>query len=172
MTTAARRLKELRDRLGYSQEGIAASVGMTQVSWDRWESSPPQALAQLARIAVQYGISADYLLGITDDPLPQGRADKLPHLSVEMIQTMRGLSRVSAERLLAIAAALVAFDEDQRQRVAVRRRWLSQLAQRIGEDNAKEIEENLAEAVTTGDTLPLIETLDRLYPDYTEDRAK
>lgn len=47
---------------------MAAAVGMEQTAWSRWEKNPPTQLDILARIARHYHVSADYLLGIIDDP--------------------------------------------------------------------------------------------------------
>lgn len=74
----ATRLKSLRDSLGFSQEGMAASVGMEQTAWSRWENRPPAQFELLARIARHYGVSADYLLGIVDDPQPVHGEDLPP----------------------------------------------------------------------------------------------
>jgi transcriptional regulator with XRE-family HTH domain len=67
--TVALRLKELRERYGYSQAGMAKAVGMEQTAWSRWERNPPEALLQLRNISEYYGISADYLLGLSDNPI-------------------------------------------------------------------------------------------------------
>lgn len=62
------RLKKLRETLGYSQSGIAQSVGMSQQTWDRWERETPKALDHLATLAKRYNVSADYLLGLSNQP--------------------------------------------------------------------------------------------------------
>ncbi len=62
------RLKQLRDQKGYSQEGIASSIDMKQTTWADWEKHPPEALVRLKKLAEKYQVSADYLLGLTDDP--------------------------------------------------------------------------------------------------------
>lgn len=77
------RLRELRDRLGHSQDGMAAAVGMEQTAWSRWEKNPPAQLDILARISRHYGVSADYLLGIIDDPA--GRRD----LATDELEALR-----------------------------------------------------------------------------------
>lgn len=77
------RLRELRDRLGHSQDGMAVAVGMEQTAWSRWEKNPPAQLEILARIASYYGVSADYLLGLVDDPA--GRRD----LAANELETLR-----------------------------------------------------------------------------------
>lgn len=43
---------------------------MKQRTWADWEKQPPQALLYLRRLAETFGVSTDYLLGLTDDPDP------------------------------------------------------------------------------------------------------
>lgn len=63
----SRRLQDLRNSNGYSQEGMAKIGKMTQRTWGNWETEPPSALESLALIARHFQISADYLLGLTED---------------------------------------------------------------------------------------------------------
>lgn len=44
------------------------SIGMKQTTWGGWERNPPEPLMLLARLAQRYNVSADYLLGLVDDP--------------------------------------------------------------------------------------------------------
>lgn len=62
------RLRELRERLGYSQEGIADSIGMKQRTWSDWERVMPEAIMYMTRLAKKYDVSIDYLCGLTDNP--------------------------------------------------------------------------------------------------------
>lgn len=62
-------IKELRTKHGYSQKTLAKAVGVSPGNISDWESdrSKPgyNALASLARI---FGVSADYLLEIEEQP--------------------------------------------------------------------------------------------------------
>lgn len=162
MDATAVRLRRLRDRLGYSQEGIAHSVGMSQRSWDRWETATPEAFLSLARIAEKYQVSADYLLGLSDDPTPPGRAEAPPPHAEELVDLLRSLSPYNGDRLLAIAEAL--FDHQQRaaERAGERDEALRLLASHVGRPAAAMIDELVAEAVTTGRTAVLLSGLARL----------
>jgi len=66
------RLRELRESRGESQRALAAAVGCSSAAIAQYESGTrsPDALI-LLRIAAHYGVSSEYLLGLTDDPRRQ-----------------------------------------------------------------------------------------------------
>lgn|GEM_PF-1062642 len=100
----AMRLKQLRDSKGFSQEGMAKSVGMTQKSWDRWESHPPESFTHLRRIAERYKVSADYLLGIVDDPFANQDLSTDEQTTLAALRALRGKDKLVARTLLAVLA--------------------------------------------------------------------
>ena len=62
-----KRLKELREERGYTQKQIADKLGLNSVTYLHYEKEqrePPLAL--LADMAQLYGVTVDYLLGLTD----------------------------------------------------------------------------------------------------------
>ena len=79
----ALRFRALREGRGHSQEGMATVAGVSQVTWSNWEKSPPSQFVALASLASHYGVSADYLLGLVDDPA--GRRD----LAADELETLR-----------------------------------------------------------------------------------
>ncbi|MDE6441571.1 MAG: helix-turn-helix domain-containing protein [Clostridia bacterium] len=61
------RLKELREEKNYTQKQLAEMLGINSVTYLHYEKEqrePPLAL--LADIAKFYGVSVDYLLGLSD----------------------------------------------------------------------------------------------------------
>lgn len=67
-TILGERLKELREDVGYTQKQLAEILGINSVTYLHYEKEqrePPLAL--LADIAVFYGVTVDYLLGLSDD---------------------------------------------------------------------------------------------------------
>lgn len=63
------RLKQLRKEMGLSQKSLSEHLGVTQQAVGKWEtgrSSPDPAT--LARLAELLETSADYLLGISEQP--------------------------------------------------------------------------------------------------------
>ena len=70
MGNVSERLKQLREARTGNQSGVARAVGMSQTTYSDWEASPPRALDYLRRLAEHFHVSADYLLGLTNDPRP------------------------------------------------------------------------------------------------------
>lgn len=70
-----KRLRELRQKRGYSQESLAEALGVGNRQIWRYENeeTDPDG-AVVAKIARILGTSADYLLGLTDDPIPYIRS--------------------------------------------------------------------------------------------------
>lgn len=69
MEILAKRLIALRSERKLSRREVAASTGMTERTYQRYENAErdPSAPALLA-LADYYHVSADYLLGRTDEP--------------------------------------------------------------------------------------------------------
>lgn len=77
MDILAERLVKLRSDRKLSRREVAASTGMTERTYQRYENSErdPNAPVLLA-LANYYGVSADYLLGLTDERRPYPRAER------------------------------------------------------------------------------------------------
>ncbi len=63
------RIRELREKHGYTQRELAEKLEMLQPQYFRYEQGQrdlPTAL--LIRLSALYDVSTDYLLGLTDDP--------------------------------------------------------------------------------------------------------
>ncbi len=66
-TNLGQRLKELRKENAYTQKQVAEKLGIKEVTYLHYEKEqrePPLSL--LADIAKFYGVSVDYLLGLSD----------------------------------------------------------------------------------------------------------
>ena len=66
-TNLGQRLKELREEKGLTQKQLAEKLGINSVTYLHYEKEqrePPLSL--LADIAKFYGVSVDYLLGLSD----------------------------------------------------------------------------------------------------------
>ena len=64
------RLRELRKARGLSQLKVAMDLHMSQNSISRYETGEHEpGLKELITLADYYGVSVDYLLGRSEDPL-------------------------------------------------------------------------------------------------------
>lgn len=75
MDILAERLLKLRSERKLSRREVAASTHMTERTYQRYENAErdPSAPSLLA-LADFYGVSADYLLGRTDETAPYPKA--------------------------------------------------------------------------------------------------
>ena len=63
------RLKDLREDHDYTQQQVAAAIGITQRKYSYIETCMQQLTAEvLVSLARFYAVSVDYLLGETDEP--------------------------------------------------------------------------------------------------------
>ena len=71
------RLRDLREDHDLSQEQIAAYLGMKQPQYSRYERGIRDIPTDiLIRLALYYKTSTDYILGLTNDPLPYRQSGK------------------------------------------------------------------------------------------------
>lgn len=72
--TFGERLRETRKKNGEAQPAIAhlIDVSVPQIS-DMENGKKTTTVEKLSLICEHYQVSADYLLGLTDDPTPHGR---------------------------------------------------------------------------------------------------
>ena len=67
----ASRLKTLRTEGGFSQQRVADALQVRQNTYSQYENGRRQLpLEALARLAVFYDVSADYILGLTEVEFP------------------------------------------------------------------------------------------------------
>lgn len=132
------RLRELRDDLGNSQDGMAAAAGVSQRRWSDWERQDPQQMTALANVARHYGVSADYLLGLTDDPRP-GSLSRLSPAGTAFLRMLQGMSE-DAQRD-AVAVAQVLYEADQRRQADLEylKTVLDNVADQIGGKTVDEL---------------------------------
>ena len=70
------RLKKLRKERGEQQVDLAAAIGIAQTQISAIENGKQgTSFDKLAAICQHYNVSADYLLGLTDDPEPKYGAE-------------------------------------------------------------------------------------------------
>ena len=75
----------LRRERGLSQRAAAADLGISQALLSHYENGVREpGLAFVGRACDYYGVSADYLLGRTDDPAEQSAEARLRALAAEL----------------------------------------------------------------------------------------
>lgn len=71
----AQRLKKCREKTGLPQIKVAIYCDITEKAYQNYELGVHEPrISILMRIAQYYGVSIDYLVGLTDEPAPYPRA--------------------------------------------------------------------------------------------------
>lgn len=96
------RLKAYRIKRDYTQEQLALELGTDKKQINRWENgeSAPSSgrLADLSRVL---NVSADYLLGLTENPLPNIQLNNLTEEEIEVLNAMRSGNDKEAMKIIA-----------------------------------------------------------------------
>lgn len=95
------RLKQLRESEGLSQEELAIQLGISEPQiwrYEKGESSPRADI--LTRLANFFGVSADYMLGISDNPVVSLLGD-LTAKETAVIDAWRHGERAKAIKVIA-----------------------------------------------------------------------
>ncbi len=94
------RLKMLRRKVNLSQQELAQSIHITREAYSMYENGhrqpPYEILISLARY---YHVSVDYLLGITDSPIPVA---EITEEEYQMLRQFRSLDQRGQEATLAV----------------------------------------------------------------------
>ncbi|MFZ4814781.1 MAG: helix-turn-helix domain-containing protein [Phototrophicaceae bacterium] len=96
-----KRLQWAREVQGHTQKSLAELLNMGEKQIWRYENEKTKPAGEdVARIAKALDVSTDYLLGITDDPLPHHHENLSPRES-EVLAAMRRGDTMTAIRVLA-----------------------------------------------------------------------
>lgn len=75
----ANNLKTARKSAGMTQSEVAARIGITQNGYSYWENNKAKIDHEsLAKLAALFGVTTDFLLGITDEP--EAKIERIPVL--------------------------------------------------------------------------------------------
>lgn len=107
------RLKAAREAVGLTQVEVAEAEGLSEQYISQLERgvNNPRGWPLLRRLAKRYNISADYLLGLTDDPAPKNSAE-LPSLVRHTAELARELSTAKQDELLRITRVLLQSERE------------------------------------------------------------
>ena len=94
-------LKRLRLDAGITQKQLAKEIGIAQATISQWESgtSKPTADALIA-LCNYYGVSADFILGISKDKEGEGQLDKSVEECIAMIDNLTNDQRNIVKEML------------------------------------------------------------------------
>lgn len=84
------RLKQIRESRGFSQKDLADRIGISDQQVYRYENGKSDPTADvLMRIAQELEVSADYLIGLVENPTDHLREDELSPMERRLIQAVR-----------------------------------------------------------------------------------
>ena len=78
--TIAESFKRFRKEFKLTQKQVADALGIKQPSYQIYESKTIPSATVIIKLAKAYDVSADYLLGLSDDPRPQKFDEKTLNL--------------------------------------------------------------------------------------------
>ena len=104
----ADRLRELRGSM--SQSDFALKIGVKQTSYSSWERGVKDPAAQtLAQIASTFGVSADWLLGLSDERERSQVIVSQPRTVREPAAQFRGVTKMMSSKDDLVLAELTAL---------------------------------------------------------------
>ncbi len=75
---ALNRIREIRKERGLSQKEVYTRLGIKQPQYSRYESGENEmGVSMLKEICKVLDVSADYILGLSDDPTPRARKKEI-----------------------------------------------------------------------------------------------
>jgi transcriptional regulator with XRE-family HTH domain len=84
------RLRAVREAKNYTQEDLAHFLDVTQQQIWRWESGATEPNGDfISRLAKTLEVTADYLLGLSDDPYPRRREEDLTPVEQRLLAALR-----------------------------------------------------------------------------------
>lgn len=94
------RLKELRESKHESQQKLAVVMNISQAMISRYELEQTYPdVPTLIALAEHFGVSVDYLLGISDDKLPYTKSN-LSEKEQEILFMFKRLNKVQKEKAI------------------------------------------------------------------------
>jgi len=68
--TIYERIDMLRQEKGLSLNALEKQSGLTRQTIEKWQNRCKPSVDAIAKIAKYFGVSTDYLIGLTDNPKP------------------------------------------------------------------------------------------------------
>ena len=111
--------REAREAKGMSQKFVALTLGVKPPNVSRWESGVTYPTVEnLISLSKLYGVSADYLLGLDNLPVPAGARGVTNYEEAILLQIYRQLNTSGQAAVTATAEALL-NQADMRQEMSI-----------------------------------------------------
>ena len=113
------RLKELREKAGYSQYSFADAFNISQSTIGNWEAGTREPkFATMIRLADFFNVSVDYLLGRTDEMNPSHKISnsdnkELDQKFLKLLSDIESLPPSQQEKFMNMMASTLALLHDQ-----------------------------------------------------------
>jgi transcriptional regulator with XRE-family HTH domain len=155
LDTTGERIQWLRKRKGFTQVELAKQLGISNVFLSDMEKGIKPPIERVVQLAQLLGTTSDFLLLLTDDPMPRNDEDEPVYFSAEadeiarMIDSLPTWKRV--ETLYMLRAAVAYNEEAIKRAEAVAddiQRQLKFSGSVVGGDVARAISDALARAWT------------------------
>ena len=103
------RLRELREKKGVSQAEVAKHLGIERANYTAYESGASRPVRHMEKLAAYFGVSVDYLLGLTD--VPQQRKLDLEEKEKSLLYSFHKLNEAGKNALTEYADFLLSQDK-------------------------------------------------------------
>ena len=90
MSITGDRLRSLRESKGMSQEAVANFLGISRTAYNKYESGVIKPVRKLEGLSLLFGVSADYILGQTDELVPRHREPEVERQLKKYMDLSRG----------------------------------------------------------------------------------
>ncbi len=95
------RLRQLRQEQGYTHETLAKALGLSMKQVWRYEAGQSDPTSEVvSRMAVLFGVSADYLLGLSDSPAMNPAERSLTPRELAVLTALRRGDKLTAIRAI------------------------------------------------------------------------
>ena len=83
------RLRELRERFGYTQDYVAEAINISRITYVRYENDMRNVRGpELQALADLYHVTVDYILGREDEKQPTVKDDGLRAWAIERVSSL------------------------------------------------------------------------------------
>ena len=86
--TVAESLKRFRKNFNLKQKDVAAVLGVTPQAYQVYESRVKPSVTVIINLANHFKVSADYLLGLTDEPHPTYKDNQVEDEDIKSLESV------------------------------------------------------------------------------------